>query len=164
MTDSGDLRVTLVRPSASLYQRNRVYALARCANREMHYDFVPYDPWDPGNRELAVHAFVGRIGVRGIALLLAARRCHVWVAAWSETQPPAIIDPRPIDARAGRWTIEFVWVLPALRGRGIARTLIREASRFTGVPVVDLAWYTPFSDAGRDVVHSLCPERFYIGK
>src|SRR5262245_34420288 len=63
-----DLRMVLVRPTASFNPRRRVQALARRANQEMYYDFGIYSAVDPGNWELQVHAFLGHIGDRAIAL------------------------------------------------------------------------------------------------
>jgi ribosomal protein S18 acetylase RimI-like enzyme len=159
-----DLRVVLVRPPASVWQRKRIQALARRANWEMHYDFGIYDPLASTTCELDVHALLGYVGAWGIALLLLARRCRVLVAAWSDADPPRIGNAEVVETDVGRWTIDFLWVSPQFRGRGIAGTLIREASRFTGVKVTELAWNAPFSESARRLVRRLSPERLYLGK
>jgi hypothetical protein len=133
---------------------------------------LAFTTYDNGNRQYSIHGLMEYREGRGIALLLVERREHIWPARWDAAL--RVIDAKPVECpviqlsewtyTVGRWTIRFIWVLPQFRRQKIAMRLIEEASRFTGVPIEKLAWYPPFSDEARCLVHQLCPDHFWLGR
>jgi hypothetical protein len=158
----GVLRITLVRPGAPIAQRKRVERIGRRANWETEYDFGVYGATEAGNLELDIHALVGHRNDRAIALLIFERRSRVWISHWGPDAAPC--DAIRVENSGPRWTVGFVWVLAKYRRRGVALKLLEQASRHTHVPLSDLGWYTPFSDAGKALAKHLCPGQFYIVK
>ena len=159
LSDAADLRITLVRPSASWNQRQRTKRISRRCNREMHYDFGgvyhAMSVW-----EFESHAFICAREERAIGFLLLEKHDHVWRAAWKDWKdgysPPLISKGIP------RWTLVFAWVLPPFRRQGIGRRLVDAAVAFAGIPLAEMGFYTPFSEAGEKLVRSLCPEELLI--
>jgi hypothetical protein len=158
---SGELRIVLVRPDSSFWQRSRIEKIGRRANRDTRYDFPVYSAWNEANHKLELHAFAAYLDDRGIALLLLGRRSTIWTAGWRNGRV-VILEPEP--AKVFRWTVGFVWVLPQFRRRGFATGLLQEASRFAEVPLEELAWFAPFSDEGALLVRHWCPERLWLGE
>jgi hypothetical protein len=63
----------------------------------------------------------------------------------------------------GHWTVDFVWLLPAYRGRGLATWLLTVAGHSAGVDRAEVAWYEPFSPDGERFARRLQPETFLVG-
>ncbi len=162
LVDDSTLYITLVAPTSSLNQRRRVERVARRANWETHYDFGIYGATESCNLEFNTHALVGSRMGRAVSLMLIERREHVWSAKWEPEG--GIGDVIEIGNSEPRWTVAFVWTLAKCRRQGLARKMITEASKFTGVPESELGWYTPFTDSGRALAKRVCPDRFLIVK
>lgn len=162
LLEDSALRITLVPPDASLNQRRRVERIARRANWETEYDFGIYSATESCNTELNIHALIGSRSGRAVALVLVERRGRVWTARW--TAEGDVCDVTQVENTSRRWTIGFVWTLAQCRRQGVARKMIEQASAFTGVPVSELGWYTPFTDQGKALARRLCPSRFYVVK
>jgi len=153
------LRITLVSPFSSLIQRRRVERIARRANWETQYDFPLYGATE-ANAEFNTHALIGHRNDRAVALLLIERRSRVWVSKWANNDD--FDEPTRIESDGPRWTIGFAWVLGRYRRQGLAHRMITEASKFARVPVNELGWYTPFTDAGKALARRVCPDYFFI--
>ena len=64
--------------------------------------------------------------------------------------------------RVMRPCIMIVWVDVRLRGCGVARQLVDEAARCTGVMPSGLAWAEPFTDSGFLLAQSIAPGGLWI--
>jgi GNAT superfamily N-acetyltransferase len=167
-----DPTTLVVRPGASWKQRDRAMRIARRANREMHYDFGAASIYDSLNtHEFQTHAFFAVREGRAVAFVVLEKRSHVWLCRWSdredcerEHQAGRDYNPPMLSQDHARWTVIFVWTLPAMRRQAIARRLIEQAAQFAGIPIAELGWYTPFSETGETLVRNLCPDQYLVIK
>jgi ribosomal protein S18 acetylase RimI-like enzyme len=157
VANADGLRITVVRPHSPLAQRKRAARIGRRANRETRYDFGVYEA--QGNSTFSIHAFIGWQGEHAVAFMLLERR-GTWRTRWADLDVG--LDPQIISEDHDRWTVGFLWVLPRLRRKGIARSLLHEAQRFTGIPILELGWYPPFTPEGKALVRSVCSDEFLI--
>lgn len=158
--DVDGFRVTHVPPTAPVVHRRRAERVGRRANRETHYDFGVYQAGSEANADYNIQVFIGHRQERGVALLVLSRRRHGWRATWTDYDLHR--PPKKITERREGWTVDFVWVLPKHRGQGLASRLLLVATAWAGASVTELAWQTPFEDAGARFVRRHCPLRFYI--
>lgn len=157
----GNDRITLVTSSSPMSQRRRAAAIAECANREMGYNRRVYREDDPPD-DRDVHLFLYHAGSRGIGLLLAELRSHVWRCVWSATsETPHCIE---LPNHAPIWTVGFIWIHAKHRSVGFATRLFNAAMHYLKLDASTIAWYTPFSEAGERFVRRLCPKSFIIAK
>jgi len=142
--------------------------IARRANCEMHYDFGAAGIYDSlATAEFRTHAFIAVHEERAIGFAVIEKRTHVWRCRWSDRdrdynaggyRPPKLPDSRP------RFAAVFAWTLPRFRRQGLARRLIEQAAAFAAVPIAELGWCPPFSEAGEVLVRKLCPEQYLVMK
>ena len=161
VSETNDLRITVVRPGSSLRQRKRAEHVGRRANWDTHYDFGVYSASEDGNRTFQIHAFIGSSQERAVSFMLLETRSTVWLARWVDLGANHL-EPGKVSEGIKQWTVGFIWVLPRLRRKGIARKLLREAARFAQIPVTELGWYTPFTPEGELLVRAACPDKFRI--
>jgi len=142
-----------------MVQRKRVEKVGRRANSETHYDFGVYDAYSPSG----IHALVAYVRNRGVGILTFEKVSHVWWTTWEEYE--AAREPARVPQKRGMWSVDFVWLLPRYRHRGIATLLHRVALGHVGCESLkNLAFYTPLTESGEKLLRSLCPEGFHIGK
>jgi ribosomal protein S18 acetylase RimI-like enzyme len=165
VAEADGVQIILVRPTALAAQRKRVEKIGYVANREMHYDTGVYHATEREyHRDSDVHALLALREGRVIAMVLLGRRKSIYKGFWNDTEPPSPLPAQRVETEGNRWTVCFVWVLPKFRRSGLARKLVEEASRFCGVPVQELCWYWPFSDAGAQLAHRLCPKDIWLAQ
>lgn len=128
---------------------NTAYHVGKLMQRENHYDRPPWDrfirnPW--WNDEwflLHPHAFVALVERRAVGLLVLTIRphCRARVLDSGKSIPLDELGPWP--------TVDAVFVCHGHRRRGLARALVRAAAQHQGLDPTLLAWYEPFTPAGR---------------
>jgi len=163
----GDLRVLVVNCASKAWLRRRADGIGRRANLEMHYDFGVYDG-DAVN-EFREHAFIGIAADQVASFVVVDCRTSFMRVPWEQIHRNPVGDTwrmythgRAFERRRG-WTVSFVWTPQAIRRAGFARRTIAIVAKTLQLPVADLAWHDPFTDAGRDFVRSLSPETVLIG-
>ena len=154
----GDVDTILVDHRSSRSQRQLAQRIGSAANRETRFDFGVYHAEEGGAEycDLDSHAFLLRHANRGIGFLVLRWRSPTWWYDWHTW-------PKNADANLpARRTVGFVWVHRAHRRRGLAASLVREAARYLGVAVSDLAWEVPMSPSGEALARSLCPSGCWV--
>jgi GNAT superfamily N-acetyltransferase len=151
-------QLTVCGPQAPRRLQDFAVTVARLANRETRYDFGVYHPRDRWSREQDVHGVLAWHGDRAIGFLRAERREDEAYLVWTGDRP---IPWRP--ARPPRWTIGFLWIHHAHRRRGLGRALVAAAAALAGIPVSEVGWNPPFTEAGAALARSLCPDGVWLG-
>jgi GNAT superfamily N-acetyltransferase len=99
---------------------------------------------------------------QGVAIGLTVLRRRLRWGWWSwddwdaERRPSVGVAPLPA------WTVETIWVHPAVQSHGLARRLIDTASQQVEQPVASFAWRRPFTPSGEAFVRRSCPEGFWV--
>ncbi|GAB4253070.1 GNAT family N-acetyltransferase [Deferrisoma sp.] len=160
-------RVTVVPPDAPRRLRERVVEIARIGAREMGYTGAPYSLREP--KELRTHAFLGYRGGRLAGVFLLALRPVEALAAWAEDEEPDGVAPakgwRPVEPAEGQaWSVDFLWVAPAYRRRGLGRRILGEACRYLGTGPDAVAWLPPFTAVGRRFIPSVSGPVFRVSR
>lgn len=144
--------ILLVGPRDPIKHRRHVQEVALRANHELRFDFGIYDPKEA--HRFNTHALVYRRGARSLGLLLLQQHGEVWEANWGG--PSAAVELPRGDAV---WVVALVWVVPTVRRNRLATSLVEAALKFCGVSAAEVAWRTPFGQAGQALVRKYCPER-----
>jgi hypothetical protein len=147
--------IAVVRTTSPVAWRRIAYYLARLGQRENHYDFPSWEPPSGRGQEDRhnTRAFCHRgINYRGDAsavgyLAVADLPTH---GRWDFIEPEV---PRGPDNRL-RPAVTMAWTAFHWRRRGISRALVEAAAQHAGVGVGDLAWCTPFSEAGTELARA----------
>jgi len=158
----GVFKITLVKPSAprSFWggQIGGVVAVANreVANREGQRTTVSFKVGLDGFRERQQHALLGRVGDHIVAILAFDLRT---MAGYRQRDAG---EPALAEYLGGKWTVRFVWVLPAHRRKGLASRLLEATASVVQVPISDLAWEPPFSPDGVELVRRHCPTGYWL--
>lgn len=149
------LRIVVVTPTSPWHLRMRAQKVAERAHCETRYDFGIYNALAPFGDVMLVHR-----ADRAIGLLIVVQRPPVWRFTWEEYDQRK--DPELFSDVAKLWTVDFVWILPEYRGRGLATLLLKGAGAWTGLLPSKFAWLWPFSESGERFVRRNCPGSFFI--
>lgn len=162
VAERGPLRAIVANPDSPKSERRRAQNIARFANRELGFDFGIYSPLDldPLRRP---HAFVAIEEGFGVGILVVERRGDfVWRLTWEDFDLRR--EPRARREVPGPWTVVVVWVTERMRRRGVGSFLVSAAARYLGIDVSDLAWYTPFSEAGERLARRISTDQLIVAK
>ena len=155
-----DDQIILVTDKSSEEQRKLAHEIARCANREMQYDYGIYRYYDsPDGRNVHIFLYVRSGRARGFCLL--EKRTTVWHCTWNEPETPTCIERQDLSPM---WSVGFVWVHKEQRHRGVAYSLLAEAKTYLGLNDGNLGWHTPFSEDGKRLVRRLYPSTFNVAE
>jgi len=150
--------LTCVNSKSPLAQKRRANKAARVANRTTPYDFPPYLHFDrPTENDL--HFFLMSMNGRIAGVLVMAQLPHLCRCTWEQMDRKEYdeIQRHPI-----RWTSNYAWTAPASRRTGLASRMVQEAVRFFGIGPQELGWFPPFTDDGKELVRSICPDSVII--
>lgn len=146
----GGLRGLLVRPDSPLFLRRQAERVSRRSIREPvcegGYDKPLYYAEPPeAVPALHAHAVLLASGVYAVAILVLERRHVIERYRWAARPAFELVEelPEPV-----RWTIVHIWVMPALRGRGLGRGLARLAVEGVGETPDTIGWLSPFTKGG----------------
>ena len=84
LVQTGEIEVLVVGPSAPKPVRKRAAQVGSMANREMHYDFGVYSPYDGDERGYSTHVYLARVNGRAGAILVTRERHLFWKMSWPE--------------------------------------------------------------------------------
>ena len=151
-----DVEVILVTADSSEEQRTLAAAVARRAMQDTPFHEPAYQASDAGDTRVLI------CRSRNVAIGLTVLRQHPRWAWWSwddfdaERRPSTGVAPLPA------WTVETIWVHPAVQSRGLAHRLLEAASREVDQPITSFAWRRPFTPSGEIFVRRCCPEGFWV--
>jgi zinc-finger of acetyl-transferase ESCO len=152
--------VLVVTTNAAVQLRTLAHDASVCANREMRCDggfYRHYDP--PDDRDVHVFLYVRR--GRVVAMLLFARRTHVWRCTWNAEGSPTCVEQ---PSTGPMWSVEFLWTHYRWRRGGIGTALWSVSKGYLRLTDSEVGWYTPFSSDGEQFVRKAYPEHFYVAK
>jgi hypothetical protein len=153
-------RVTLVTSYSPISQRKRAAATAMVANLEAQYTGGIYSA-DGLPNDGDIHLFMYHARNRIVGLVILEKKRTVWQCRWREGAPIGAVE---IAGHEPMWAVVFIWVHVKYRQQKIACKLFDEAVKSLGLGRKDVAWYTPFTPAGRAFVMSLYPVEFFVAK
>lgn len=151
-----DLRITVIHAYSPRPQQVRAGKTARVARRDTPFDISAYGPGE-GPDQYNVHVFLLHCRNRIIGLaafrLHLIRRQYTWIAYEQKEDD--------FDESTSRvWTVDMIWVHKQHRGKGYAHRLLEQAMMFFDITSEMLGWSLPFTDTGKALAKSVCPERF----
>jgi GNAT superfamily N-acetyltransferase len=154
----------LARPTSSSYARRRAERVARRAIREPlgdgKYDWPTYYAEGLDSPpDLQAHAVLLHRGGYGVGIVVLERRPVVEYYKWLARQTFELA--HRLDEGTVRWTMVHVWLLPSLRGKGIATALTRAVIAATGESADTIGWLSPFTNAGRRLVARVTASGFH---
>lgn len=159
--EGGPVRLLVVRHRvASLNDRRRAEKVAQLARLDTSFDFAVYHAGDSDDGR-DPHVFLLEVNQRLVGVLVAERREYVQRFTWSEYGRPT---GGPLPKGDPIWSICMVWVHRKHRQQGFGANLVTRATEFLGTSLTAIGWYTPFTDSGRALAQSLCPESFLVAK
>jgi GNAT superfamily N-acetyltransferase len=152
----GDLRLAIVDGRSPAPYQRLAHELARLAKSEIGSAAPAWGLSESEGRS-DPHAFV--LLKNGMALgLVVARRRHRWTEASWDDETGGFFAPRRQEPR---WSTEIIWVARAHRGTGYGRLLINLALLHLETQVQEMAWSTPFTEAGERLARSFTGQTFY---
>ena len=156
-----DLRITVVNQLSPEFLRKRAEEVARLAKLDTPYDLPCYCANEPPNSQ-NIHAFLLHKKNRIVGFLTVEKRDHIWQAKWADLDVGK--EPNKLPEHPPIWSICFIWIHNRYRGSHLGQIMINEAVEYLGCKIEKIGWYTPFTDSGKALVRSFCPEVFYIAK
>lgn len=154
-----DLKIILVSPTSTDTQRKRAERLAFRVKRETHFDFASYHASETEDSDSPL-VFIGITNERAIAFLVVRKAKQSVKITWDLYDKkgrgtiPLISDEC--------WSVSMVWTLPNNRRKGLATNLINAASRYLKVPVLEIAWTTPFTKFGYPLAKKISPNEVIL--
>jgi ribosomal protein S18 acetylase RimI-like enzyme len=154
-----DLKIILISPNSPDIQRKRAERVAFRVNRETHFDFVSYHASETEESESPL-VFIGITNERAIAFLVVRKNTRSVKTTWDlyDKKGRGTIPLLPDE----RWSVSMVWTLPNNRRSGLATNLINAASRYLKVPVLEMAWTTPFTEFGYPLAKKISPNEVIL--
>lgn len=149
--------VTSYSPKA---QRNRIAEVSRAANQEMHYDGGIYSELEQPD-ERNIHLFLYCSKKRAIGLSIIEKRSYIAKYTWDEYDNRI---QKEMEEKEPIWSLGFTWVHKKYRHKGIAKTILNEATGYLGVTINQIGLYTPLSKEGEIFARSNFPDNFLIAK
>jgi GNAT superfamily N-acetyltransferase len=156
-------KALLVRPDSRRFLRRQAERVSRRSIREPlgqgAYDQPVYYAEPPGAvPELHEHAVLLASGGCAVAILVLERRHLIQRYRWTARPRFELAEhlPEPV-----RWTIAHVWVLPALRGHGLGRGLVRLAAEGVSETPDTIGWLSPFTRSGKRLMASVTSDGFH---
>lgn len=153
-------RITVVNYISPLAQKKRAEETGLIANKDTHFDFVPYyhkEALDERN----IHLFLLFRESRIIGLLIIERRDSVKQFSWAEYETAAGSE---LPKGEAVWSIGLIWVHHKYRKQGLGSKLVQVAASFFGIMIQSIGWYTPFTNDGKQLAKSLCIDSFLVAK
>lgn len=158
--DKDDYRITVVNYRSPLVQKKRAEKVGRGANKDTPFDFSPYHSSEYLD-ERNVHIFLLYGGNRAIGFLKVELMDCVRRFTWEEYKNAT---DRELSEGKPIWSIGLVWIHCKHRGRGLGSQLVQVAASYLDVETQSIGWQTPFTDDGKMLVKSICPESFFIAQ
>jgi len=154
-----DLKIILVSPKSSLQQRKRAERIAQRGKIDTHFDFASYYANDIEQRDFPL-VFIGIANNRAITFLVLRKTKITAKVTWEyyNKKDRENIPLLPDD----RWGIFMIWTLENKRRKGHARQLINVVSDFVGNPVLEMAWFTPFTEFGHTLAKTVSPNEIIL--
>lgn len=152
-----DAEVLLITRQSSEEERRRAarVALRAMADTPFHTPAFTAEDADP-----EVHVFLARHEGRAIALaVLRPKPRWAW---WNWDDFEAERRPTTAVAPMTSWTVELIWTLGRVQQSGLARRLLKVASRVVEQPIASFGWRRPFTPSGEEFVRRMCPEGFWV--
>lgn len=156
----GQYRITITNQLSPKYQRVRAEKVARLGNRETRYDFPPYTADEPLDDKV-VHLFVLYHQSRAVGILVLSRREDIWGGKWEDIEKKEL---QKLEKHVPIWTVDFIWVLKKHRGYNLAKKLIKAAANYFEFEIEHIGWYPPFSNDGKYLSKSICPNYVYMAR
>lgn len=156
--EEGGLRITVANFFSPMPQRIRAQEVGLLAWDDTEFSFGRYhsrEDLDARN----IHNFLLYRKNRVIGLLIAERRSYIDRFTWEEYDKAG---GQKLTERSPIWSIGYVWILKKHIRKGLARKLVFEAVSSLGTDMQSIGWYVPFTESGRPLVKSLCPDYFWV--
>lgn len=156
-------RILLVRPSSSLFARRQAERVSRRSIREPAeeggYDKPQYYAEGPSSPpELFSHAVLLNRDTHGVGIVVIERRPIIQFYRW--TMRPHFELAFDLEHTV-RWAIVHAWLLPELRGQGVATKLVSVAIQGVNETPDTIGWLSPFTVAGQRLVARLTVTGFH---
>lgn len=153
-------RITVVNYFSPIAQKKRAEAVGFIAHKDTPFDSAPYHHKEPLDKR-NVHLFLFSQKNRIIGLLLIEKRKFVKRFTWQDYENARGIELSKADPI---WSIGLVWVHRKYRQHGLGSKLTQVAASYFDIGMQSIGWYTPFTDDGRKLVESLCPDSFLVAR
>jgi hypothetical protein len=152
--------IAVVTATSPIGWRKLAYACALLPRRENHYDFASFAVGDGDPAEDNLRAYLYRAGRRVVGFVSVFDTTHArWYPQPIETSEAVA---QPIDGQP-RPVVNVIFTAAIWRRRGIAAELVTAIAADAGISVTDVAWHTPFSNAGQALADRLTPAGVWIG-
>lgn len=156
-----DSLIFVVNFSSPFSQKKIAEKVGIIAHRDTPYDISPYSAREIKD-ERDVHIFLYHEENRIIGYLLVEKRKNIWSCSWEQYDRNQATKVTDIPFL---WTIGLVWVNRRHRRKGIAKTLIKEASNYFDLKIKDFGWYAPpITESGEAILRKILPEGYFIAK
>jgi GNAT superfamily N-acetyltransferase len=99
--------------------------------------------------ELHSHAILLSRDAFGVGIVVLERRPIVDFYKWNPRRCVEFVGNLPETIR---WSVIHVWLLPQLRGRGVASELVRTAIEGVNEVPDTVGWLSPYTRKGRDLI------------
>jgi len=154
-----NLKIILISPTSPYTQRKRAERIAFRVKRETNFDFASYHASETEDSDSPL-VFIGITNERAIAFLVVRRTTHSVKTTWDlyGKKGRGTIPLLPDEC----WSVSMAWTLPNNRRKGLATNMINTASRHLKVPVLEIAWTTPFTEFGYSLAKRIAPNEVIL--
>ncbi|MCZ2818029.1 hypothetical protein [Modestobacter sp. VKM Ac-2984] len=151
--------IAVVNATSPVGWRKLAYGCALLPRRENHYDFPSFAVGDGEPAEDNARAYLYRSGRRVVGFVSVFDTAHArWYPRPMETSEGVV---QPTDGQL-RPTVNVIFTAGIWRRRGVAQELVRAIATDADVAVSEVAWHTPFSDAGRGLATRMAPDGAWL--
>ena len=137
--------------------RAELAKVALLAQRDMSDYPAGYDGSDE-DPEFDSRAYILRERDRGVGIIILRRRDTFWPFTWNNNRENIV--PHNAVSDIKRWVVERIWIVSKLRRQNYGKHFIACVAKYLELNVCDFGWELPFTDNGRLLVKSICPEGF----
>jgi hypothetical protein len=152
-------KIILVSPKSSLQQRKRAERIAFRGKIDTHFDFASYHANDT-EQIYSPLVFIGITNNRAIAFLVLRKTKRTAKVTWEhyDKEDRDAIPLLPDE----RWGVSMAWTLENKRRKGFAGQLLKATSNYIGNSILEMAWFTPFTESGYLLAKTTSPNEIIL--
>ncbi len=160
ISEIGDFKIILVSPNSTLSQQKRAERIAFRCKIDTRFNFAPYHAEDSKKTDYPL-VFIGVSQNRAIGFLVFRQATKTAKVRWEEYYNQGKEGKIPLLPDK-RWGVSMIWVLESKRRMGYASKLIETASNYVGMSILEIAWFTPFTEFGYPLAKSFFPNEVIL--